>query len=91
MMKMEVSGKITIKGNLNGRIGQEKPIKGQVGYAQTKPLPWYEGEYEVTPKWEDIVINTKQKSMRDDVTVTEIPYLEVENPQGGVTVVIGGL
>lgn len=78
-MTMEVSGKITIKGNLNGRIGQEKP------------LPWYEGEYEVTPKWENIVLETKQKSMKDDVTVTEIPYLEVENPQGGVTVVIGGL
>lgn len=78
---MEVSGKITIKGNL----------KGQVGYAQTKSLPYYEGEYEITPKWENITLNTKQKSMKDNVKVTEIPYLEVENPQGGVTVVIGGL
>lgn len=87
----KVGGRIDAKGKMSGRIRQEKPIKGQVGYARTKPLPWYEGEYEVTPKWEDITLETKQRSMRDDVTVTEIPYLEVENPQGGVTVVIGGL
>lgn len=76
---------------LKGKISGQGSLKGRVGYAQTKPLPYYEGEYEVTPKWEDIVLETKQKSMRDDVIVTEIPYLEAENPQGGVTVVIGGL
>ena len=77
--------------SLTGSVVPRGSVGGTIGMAKTKPLPWYEGEYEVTPKWEDIVLETKQKSMRDDVTVTEIPYLEAENPQGGVTVVIGGL
>ena len=88
-MTMEVSGKITIKGNLNGRIGQEKPIKGQVGYAQTKPLPYYEGEYVITPKFTEQVLETKQRSMSDDVTVEKITTLEVDNEAGGVTYIFG--
>lgn len=87
----ELKGRISGQGSLNGNIRDRAKMSGTLHYAKSKPLPWYEGEYEVTPKWEDIVLETKQKSMRDDVTVTEIPYLEVENPQGGVTVVIGGL
>lgn len=87
----ELKGRISGQGNLNGNIIDKAKMSGTLHYAKSKPLPYYEGEYEVTPKWEDIVLETKQKSMRDDVTVTEIPYLEVENPQGGVTVVIGGL
>ena len=81
-MRMDrISGSITGKGRISGTIGK----------AETKPLPYYEGEYVITPKWKDITLNTKQKSMKDDMKVTEIPYLETENPQGGVTVVIGGL
>lgn len=90
-MKASISGKVTARGAVAGRVRSEAGISGKVEIGKTKPLPWYEGEYEVTPKWENIVLETKQKSMRDDVTVTEIPYLEAENPQGGITVVIGGL
>ena len=80
-MKASISGKVTARGTVAGKV--------EIG--RTKLLPYYEGEYEITPKWENITLNTKQKSMKDNVKVTEIPYLEVENPQGGVTVVIGGL
>lgn len=90
-MKASISGKVTARGTVAGRVKSESGISGKVEIGRTKPLPWYEGEYEVIPKWEDITLETKQKSMRDDVTVTEIPYLEAENPQGGVTVVIGGI
>ena len=51
-------------------------------------LPWYEGPYSVTPKaFDETVLPTRQKSMRNDVTVEEIPYQEVSNPNG-TTVVI---
>ena len=51
-------------------------------------LPWYEGPYTVTPEaWNEIVLPTRQKSMRSDVTVEEIPYAEVSN-LNGTTVVI---
>ena len=51
-------------------------------------LPWYEGPYTATPKaFEETVLPTRQKSMRTDVTVLEIPYAEVSNTDG-TTVVI---
>ena len=49
-------------------------------------LPWYDGEYSATPKVNAHVLETKNKSMRDDVTVEAIPYAEVSNPSGGLTV-----
>ena len=75
---------------LKGRISGQGSLKGRVVYAQTKPLPWYEGEYELTPIWEDVTLETKQKSMSNNVTMQAIPYAEVDNPSGGVTVIIGG-
>lgn len=50
-------------------------------------LPTYDGEYEVTPKAHlEQILETKNKSMVRDVTVHEIPYSEVTNPEGGKTV-----
>lgn len=49
-------------------------------------LPYYEGDYEVTPKAVDQTLNTRLKSMHDNVHVLEIPYSEVDNPSGGKTV-----
>ena len=50
----------------------------------------YEGEYEVTPKvYEDTVLATKAKTMRDDVRVLKIPQYEVTNESGGMTLILG--
>lgn len=53
------------------------------------PLPYYEGSYEVTPRKIEQILETKNKSMLDDVTVNAINYSEVTNPQGGKTATIG--
>lgn len=42
----------------------------------------YEGPYTVIPKVVDQMLATKDKLMLDDVTVTEIPYVEVSNIYG---------
>lgn len=47
----------------------------------------YPGPYVVIPKTVDQVLETNNKRMTDDVTVTEIPYAEVGN-QYGITVTI---
>lgn len=52
-------------------------------------LDWYEGEYDVTPKVSEQTLPTRDKSMRDDVTVFAIPYAEVINIGGGYTATIG--
>ena len=47
----------------------------------------YEGEYVITPHTYEQVFETKNKTMKDDLTVLEIPYDETTNPYG-TTVVI---
>ena len=56
-------------------------------YADVDP---YTGNYEVIPKTTAQILETAQKLMTDDLTVKAIPYYEVSNNQGGLTVVIGG-
>ena len=51
---------------------------------------YYEGEYTVIPKSFPQYLLTQGKTMRDDVTVEEIPYSETTNIYGGLTVNIGG-
>lgn len=52
--------------------------------------PNYEGDYEVTPRVEDIILETKERSMQDDLTILAIPYYETTNLSGGYTAIIGG-
>lgn len=52
-------------------------------------LPYYTGPYEVDPRKVEQILETKNKSMRDDVTVNPIFYAETTNLSGGLTAVIG--
>lgn len=52
-------------------------------------LPYYEGEYEKTPRVYSQTLETEQHSMHKDVVVKEIPKTEISNPFGGLTVEIG--
>lgn len=56
---------------------------------QGERLPNYEGSYEITPRVVEQMLETKDKSMIDDVTVNAIPYVEVSNVGGGYTATIG--
>ena len=85
----EISGQIKVKSRLGGGIDGKVKMRGIVKNAQTKPLPEYEGEYVVNPKFEPQKLETNKKSMYDDVTVNEIAVLEVGNLGGGYTATIG--
>ena len=85
-----MKGNIKASGRIGGRLREGRELDGYIDHAKTKPLPWYEGEYELTPVWENVTLETKQKSMQEDVTMQAIPYAEVDNLSGGVTVIIGG-
>ena len=50
----------------------------------------YTGAYKVTPKiYGPVVLETKDQSMADDVTVLKIPQFEVSNEAGGNTLIMG--
>lgn len=63
-------------------IDLELDIGTQIG---TGGFP-YLGPYDVVPMIDEQKLNTKNKSMEDDVTVFAIPYSSVSNPEGGETV-----
>ena len=52
-------------------------------------FPFYEGPYLVDPRKVEQTLNTKSKSMSDNVTVKPIYYAETSNLGGGLTAVIG--
>lgn len=51
----------------------------------------YDGDYQVTPKFTEEVLKTKNKLMKDNVLVSPIEVARVSNPSGGTTVYIGGI
>ena len=50
----------------------------------------YEGEYEITPRAYDQTLDTKDKTLLQDMTVFKIPFSETINLSGGYTANIGG-
>lgn len=61
---------------------------GEVSVIHSCDLPIYDGDYIVTPKAEEQELETANKILTDNVTVLEIPYTEVSNISGGLTVSI---
>lgn len=52
-------------------------------------LPNYTGAYVVDPRKVEQTLETKNKSMTENVTINEIFYQETSNLSGGLTAVIG--
>lgn len=48
----------------------------------------YTGEYVATPKTTEQMLETKDKLMKNNVTIKQIPYFDVSNTSGGSTVYI---
>lgn len=50
----------------------------------------YRGPYEVIPTWQNQTLQTRDKMMEDNVLIYDIPLSETSNPEGGLTLNIGG-
>ena len=88
---IELRGKIDQKSTVSGNIHPKSSISGKIGSPEQVPFPYYDGEYNIMPDWDDITLETEQKSMAENVTVQKIPYHETTNLSGGITVTIGGI
>lgn len=51
-------------------------------------LPDYEGEYVITPSFEQKILNTDERSVRENITIEPISVSEVSNPSNGKTLII---
>ena len=50
----------------------------------------YKGDYKVIPKISEQKMHTKNKMMKENVTIEQIPFHEFSN-ETGTTLVIGGI
>ena len=68
----------------------ELEIKDYIGTYTPEGIEQYEGDYTITPKVSEQKMQTKNKMMKDNVTIQQIPFHEFSN-ETGTTVVIGGI
>lgn len=73
----------------NVKINNVLKVSSEVKVASGVTGTPYDGDYEVTPRATQQVLSTKDKFLKQDVIVNEIPYIETSNPQNGTTVTIG--
>lgn len=91
-----ITGTITsVENTIIGQLSNSTELDTLTGIVSNKGIirqriPQYEGVYEVTPVvGVDLLLETANKKMTDDLIVNEIPYFETTNPSGGYTVIIG--
>ena len=84
-----LNSRVVANGSLSGRIHGTAFISGAI-QAGISDVPKYAGETTVTPKVEnETVLPTRDKIVKDDITVLKIPQFEVSNTSGGYTLIIG--
>lgn len=74
---------------LRGRLTPRMSLRGRLTIPTTIHMEYYQGPYEVTPRLNQQILETNDKTMTDDVTVYEIPITYTSNPYDGKTVLIG--
>lgn len=82
-----ITGEISATQSLTGELTAEGRLQGTVSQDIVHNT-YYEGSYEITPKVEGQTMATADKVMRTDVDIKPVPYSEVRNEAGGLTVVI---
>lgn len=78
---------------IEAELGSIPQIEAELGPARITVTEGedYTGDYTVIPALEQQSLKTKNKVMRDDVTVKAIPLYRVSNSAGGMTISIGKL
>lgn len=88
-------GEFVHKAGLFGHLEKTKDIRGYIGCGikrvnERLPEEEYTGSYEaVSRPFKDSYLATKDKCLKDNIHVKEIPYYETSNLSDGVTVYIG--
>lgn len=84
-----VTGTLSGKSELTGSISAIGSLIGKTSVPNDYVK--YDGDYEVTPLANrEVVLETKDKLLIDDILVKKIPRYDVSNESGGTTVYIAG-
>lgn len=80
-------GTLTGKSNIVGLLKGKDILVGTLSAGMLGDP--YSGEYTIIPKaYDDQTLETQGLNMQKDLTVTKVPYFEVSNPKGGLTIYI---
>lgn len=90
ILDIEIIGSISTENSISGAITQKEKLSGMLASAYTTERNPYTGEYEVVPSSGGTTLDTKEKFLKNNITVHPIPYYEVPNTSGGTTVYIAG-
>ena len=84
-----ITGEIeVIKDSISGQLSPINSISGMVSSLRNYPI--YDGTTEIFPVAHlDILLETQDTVVPDNIIVHEIPYYETTNLSGGYTVIIG--
>ena len=90
MKEIILDGELTMPCLLDGELSKPQLFEGEMGiYAPSWRPEEYTGQIVVSPKARsDIVLETKDKLVKGDITVTSVPFFQTENLSGGMTVYI---
>ena len=87
-MECTLIGKLSPPKRLTGKLSQPYTLSGKLSFGIGE-YSHYNGPYTVDPSaHENVVLDTSNKLMTDDITVNKIYYSETSNPSGGKTVFI---
>lgn len=84
---------LSVQMSLIGTIQPEVSLKAQMNAAITAQSDIYDdiAGYVITPSWEaDVVLPTKSKLMKENLTVKKVAQTYVSNESGGITLILGG-
>ena len=77
-----------VENTISGQLSIINTISGKISNLKTYPV--YNGAIEITPIANlDILLETEDKIVTDNIIVHEIPYYQTSNLSGGYTVIIG--
>lgn len=83
-MKMSMRNQSSI--DLRARNSNKLKVSGLTEAVFSYTAPVYDGEYVVTPKaYDEQRLETRGKTMVEDVIVEKVPFYEVSNEAGGMT------
>lgn len=83
-----IYARLTGDGSIEAKLSDDNEIiKGTITNYTIAPI--YDGDYIVTPRaHEEVILETSDKLLTDDVTILKIPYFETHNDYGE-TIYIG--
>ena len=79
-----ITGTISDAGSVTGNLSAAGSMSGTI--SRELDHDYYTGDYEVTPRTDEQILNTADRLLTKDVTVREVPISIVQNEAGGNTV-----